>query len=1082
MTSDGKSDGDSKRLEYELMKSRLVMSGLGIAMWDMEVVSVDHTNPRNVFKWSQEFRRLLGFESVADFPDVLSSWSSRLHPDDSERVLRQFAAHISDKTGRTSYNLEYRLKTKGGEYRSFRAIGITIRDGDGSPLSVAGSLEDITERVRQQEMLENIFNAMDSHIYVTDLETDEILFANNKLKADFRLTDDVKGDKCWRHLQKAQTGRCSFCHKPALSIDNDASFTWEEDNAVTNRSLYKIDRVIDWPGGRKVHMQQCMDITPMKQAQKTLAKREKMLDTLNRVAIILLSRTHEGFADAMGEGVSLISEIADFDRMSVMRNVKKPDGLYVSQSYRWSRNSGGTTDILAVLTDVSYADLVPLWEAELSSGGYINGPVSQMHQTENIRRFGCVSVLAMPVFTGGEFWGFVVFENLRAEREFTGHEVDILRSASFMLVNVIISHEEGLRLRAADEEARLMLDKLEAAVEEAHSANNAKSNFLASMSHEIRTPLNAVVGFSMLALDNTNLDADAKDKLEKIHTSGMTILSIVNDILDISKIESGKYELFPVQYDTPSLINDVITLNIMRIGEKPVEFILDVNEDLPSLLYGDDLRVKQVFNNVLSNAFKYTNRGQVKWSITFEKDGNDCWLISTVSDTGIGIKPEGLTKLFTDYNQADIKTNRKLEGTGLGLAIAKKLVEMMDGSISVTSEYGRGTVFNIRIKQRSYTDGTIGSAVAENLRALHYAADKVKTRIARSDMSYARVLVVDDITANLDVVKGMMKPYGIKIDCVLSGRQAIELIRAGQPHYSAIFMDHMMPEMDGIEATQIIRSLDSDYARGIPIIALTANAIVGNEEMFLGNGFQAFISKPIEIARLDAVLNHYVRDKNKEQTQITKNEAGGTVELNIPGIDLTGALERFSGDIETLTAVLHSYKANTRQLLEQLDAALARGDCGEYAIAVHGLKGASYNVMAGQVGKLAEELELLARAGNADGLKAGHVNLSRVVKKLLTQMDEALTASKKTLLIANTSGAKLRSLKAKFEGRYNVLLANSASMLTKCLATNRPDLILLDGGIELGAEAEGIEVINSKSEINIPEAVDAFFTSVKRGY
>jgi PAS domain S-box-containing protein len=1075
MTSYGECDGESKRLAYELEKSRLVMSGLGIAMWDMEVVSVDHTNPQNVFRWSREFRRLLGYDSAEDFPDVLSSWSDKLHPGDRDRVLTQFAAHISDVTGQTAYNLEYRLKIKSGEYRYFRAIGITMRGSDGSPLNVIGSLEDITERVRQQEMLESIFNAMDSHIYVTDIETDEILFANNKLKADFHLTDDIKGGKCWKYIQSGQSGRCRFCNKPALSADPGASFTWEEENPVAGSWLYKIDRMIDWPGGRKVHMQQSMDITPMKQAQKTL-------DTLNRVAAVLLSRTHETFTEAMAEGIGMLTEIAGFDRMSVMRNSIKDGILHISQIYRWSAEAGGTAETLAELNDIALADLCPLWETKLSSGEHINGPVSRLPQTENLRRFGCVSVLAIPVYTGDSFWGIALFENLREEREFTGYEVDMLRSAGFMLANVIIRHEEGIRLRTADEQARLMLEKLEAAVEDARNANSAKSHFLASMSHEIRTPLNAVAGFSMLALDNANLDADTRDKLEKIHNSGMTILSIVNDILDISKIESGKYELFPVQYDTPSLINDVITLNIMRIGEKPVEFVLDVDGNLPSVLYGDDLRVKQVLNNILSNAFKYTNQGRVEWSIAFEKDGNDCWLVSTVSDTGIGIKPEGLQKLFTDYNQADIKTNRKVEGTGLGLAITKKLVEMMDGSITVTSEYGKGTVFTVRIKQLCYTDGIIGEAVADNLRALHYSADKAKSKIARADMSYARVLVVDDITANLDVVKGMMKPYGIKIDCVLSGRQAIELIRAGHPRYNAVFMDHMMPEMDGIEATQIIRELDSDYAREVPIIALTANAIVGNEEMFLGKGFQAFISKPIELARLDSVLNRYVRDKSNEHTRPVNYEATGGVELYIPGIDIGGALERFSGDIETLTGVLRSYASNTRQLLEQLDTALQLEDCEQYAIAVHGLKGASYNVMAGQVGKQAEELELLAKAGNISGLKSGHDNLSCAAKKLLTHMDEALAEQslkrpthKKTLLIADTSGAKLRSLKAQFEQRYNVLLANSAVMLTKCLSANRPDLILLSGDIEIGAEAEGVAVVRTAGGGDALEVVEGYF-------
>ncbi len=207
MTSCGKSFGECKYLTQELTKHRLIMSGLGIAMWDMEVVSEDHTNPDNAFRWSREFRQMLGYEQD-EFPDVLSSWSDRLHPADRDRVLSQFAAHISDTTGRTPYNLEYRMQVKSGEYRYFRAIGITTRSEDGSPLNVAGSLEDITERARQREMLENIFDAMDSHIYITDLVTDEILFVNQKMIADFKLDESAVGKKCWRVFQLGQHSRC----------------------------------------------------------------------------------------------------------------------------------------------------------------------------------------------------------------------------------------------------------------------------------------------------------------------------------------------------------------------------------------------------------------------------------------------------------------------------------------------------------------------------------------------------------------------------------------------------------------------------------------------------------------------------------------------------------------------------------------------------------------------------------------------------------------------------------------------------------------------------------------------------------
>jgi signal transduction histidine kinase/DNA-binding response OmpR family regulator len=414
---------------------------------------------------------------------------------------------------------------------------------------------------------------------------------------------------------------------------------------------------------------------------------------------------------------------------------------------------------------------------------------------------------------------------------------------------------------------------LEELNEVAQSAASAKSNFLANMSHEMRTPLNAIIGLSELSLNSGELVGEAASNVKKVHNSGVTLLGLVNDILDLSKIEANRFEIVPVDYDLPSLINDTVTLNVMRIGEKPLIFDLEIDGTLFSALHGDELRIKQVFNNLLSNAFKYTKKGRVSWSITSERDGDSVWLVSEIRDTGTGIRPEDVDKLFMDYNQLDVRSNRAIEGTGLGLSITKNLVKMMDGTIEVESVYGTGSTFRVRLRQGFVNDTRIGSEVAENLKSFKFVDESriSSEKLLRIHLPYARVLVVDDVLINLDVARGMMQPYQMQIDCVTSGQEAVEIIRSAKTRYNAIFMDHMMPEMDGIEATRVIREeIASDYAKSVPIIALTANAIAGNEEMFLGKGFQAFLSKPIDIQRLDQVIRKWVRDRELEAELASK--------------------------------------------------------------------------------------------------------------------------------------------------------------------------------------------------------------------
>ncbi|MDR0315946.1 MAG: transporter substrate-binding domain-containing protein [Treponema sp.] len=430
---------------------------------------------------------------------------------------------------------------------------------------------------------------------------------------------------------------------------------------------------------------------------------------------------------------------------------------------------------------------------------------------------------------------------------------------ALILVLFFRNRSEGKRLTKLVEER----------TKEVRNASEAKSHFVANMSHEMRTPMNAVIGLTNLMLEEEDIPRVAKETFKKINTAGNTLMELISDILDISKIEAGKLELTPIKYDVASLINEIVTINMVRIVNKPITFKLDINEDMPSILFGDDLRVKQILNNLLSNAFKYTKEGTVTLGIATKgaaiNDGDDIWVSFYISDTGIGIRAEDIKKLFVDYNQVDTQTNRKIEGTGLGLSITKKFVELMGGEIVVESEYGKGTTFRVRIRQGFVSDETIGKEIAENLRNFQYA-DKKKLayeKLMRPDLSYARVLVVDDFPTNLDVAAGMMRKYRMQVDCVLSGQDAVDRITAGDPVYDAIFMDHMMPEMDGMEAVTKIRELGTDYAKKLPIIALTANVAVGNEQMFLNNGFNAFLSKPFSAMSLDAIIQKWVRSNEK---------------------------------------------------------------------------------------------------------------------------------------------------------------------------------------------------------------------------
>jgi signal transduction histidine kinase/CheY-like chemotaxis protein len=515
----------------------------------------------------------------------------------------------------------------------------------------------------------------------------------------------------------------------------------------------------------------------------------------------------------------------------------------------------------------------------------------------------------------------------------------------------------------------------------ANNANDAKSKFLATMSHEIRTPMNAIIGISEIEIHRNDSSEETRNALVRIYNSGYMLLGIINDILDLSKIETGKFEIVPVKYDTVSLINDTVQLNMMRIGNKPIEFVLKISEDMPAELFGDELRIKQVLNNLLSNAFKYTKKGQVTLEMYMEGQ----FLVAKVSDTGLGMTKDQVARLFDEYSRFNMEANRTVEGTGLGMNITKNLVEMMQGSIEVESEPNVGSTFTVRFMQELTGSNAIGKELAENLQKFQLSKEmQMKSaQFVREFMPYGSVLIVDDAETNLFVAKGLMMPYGIKIETVASGFEAIEKINSGKS-YDIVFMDHMMPEMDGIETTRRIRA--AGYEK--PVIALTANAVAGQADLFLKSGFDDFISKPIDIRQLNMILKKWIRDKAPpEVVEAAKQQ--GVMESSAATEHVTATLlSVFANDAKkTLAAMEKIFKGIGTATEKNLRL---------FTTNVHAIKSALANIGELEISKMAASLEKAGKERDITTIRKetqGFMDALRdIVAKIKTEPDNTSTA------------------------------------------------------------------------------------------
>ena len=629
-----------------------------------------------------------------------------------------------------------------------------------------------------------------------------------------------------------------------------------------------------------------------------------------------------------------------------------------------------------------------------------------------------------------------------------------------------------------------MMNEIVEHEDEMEKASQMKSDFLANMSHEIRTPMNAVIGMAELALREERL-VNVHDYIGQIKSSGRLLLAIINDVLDFSKIESGKLDIIEVNYIPASMFNDVSNIVLMKLTNGNVNFDLNIPADLPSCLYGDNIRIRQILINLVGNAIKFTNSGKISVDVSFNKTSDsEIMLKIAVEDTGIGIKEEDLQKIFDSFSQVDAKRNRSVEGTGLGLAITQRLVSLMNGTLDVKSTYGKGSVFSIEIPQKiidpapgvwikdaesivgiacfsdEYTTGVFerdsarlnvetesmsrgdnfsvrfdvikrshegkrlviftdedsidmipGDIAAPggeadivlvtgftprtdidiksfvsirkpvstlSLSTVYNRCGSDTMKVSSSDDSEfiaptAKVLIVDDNAVNLTVAEGLLEPLKMSVMTAASGREAVEL--TSKYKYDIVFMDHMMPEMDGIEATHLIREKNPDY-NDIPIIALTANAVGDAREMFEREGMDGFVAKPIEVRNFYSTVRHFLPEEKIETVQPGSGSGGSSSdndsmqgELVIGDLNVASAVEML-GSRKVYLDVLKKYYNVMESKAEVISDAFAAEKWDEYTIEVHALKSSSRQIGAGELALKAEKLEMAGKTSDIDYIRA----------------------------------------------------------------------------------------------------------------
>ncbi len=807
---------------------------------------------------------------------------------------------------------------------------------------------DVTDTRRMQEdadnmlaVLKNILNNLNDNIYVSDMDTDEILFTNKKMLEEFDLTEgDAIGEICWKVFQDGFTERCSFCPEEKLSKNINTPIVWDEHNTVTDRNYKNVDTAIEWIDGKKVHLQHSTDVTDILNAQQEVKDANRRLEVAldasgagvweidfvknlytydERCAKLLV------FDDKAGS--SSVEKIMEYlEKVMIDADPEIVAGLKSKELYtewptqdiklylndgdiRYVRIFGNplrdkTGKILSIVgMNIDITDSVNM-ENELKAARQAAEDKGRVEADERSQ----IMLDATPL--AASFWdrdGKMLDCNMECVRlfglsrkeEYIDHFYDLnpeyqpdgmrtdekaakeiaaafetgYRKFEWMYLTVdgsplpvettlvrvsmrdeyrLAAYSRDLRDIKASEKARLEATEhsmdMELQAKLAIAASEAKSQFLSNMSHEIRTPMNAVIGMATL-LSEEKLNEKQSKYVNNVLVSATSLMGIINDILDLSKIEAQKLALVMSDFDLHKFLENIEEIFSFSAKNKGISFEMQLDCNLPRNICGDDIRLRQILINILGNAIKFTEKGKVLLAVKREDER----LFFRIEDTGIGMKKEDIPRIFNEFDQLNAGNNSSIRGTGLGLSISKNLIELMGGSVCVNSEYKVGSVFDFDIPFIPGNEANLDNS--KTMDDLLISAPN------------AEVLVVDDNEINLNVVSAMLKLYKIKCDTAISGPKAIKMI--SQKNYDIVFMDQMMPEMDGVEVTKNLR--ESYREDELIIIALTANAIEGAKEMLLNVGMNDYLSKPIDRKPLLKILKKWLpEDKVCQLDQINE--------------------------------------------------------------------------------------------------------------------------------------------------------------------------------------------------------------------
>lgn len=1080
----------SQEYSHDIVQLYELFSMVGVGVWDWKLT-------KGIVVYSPAWTKILGY-TIEELPQTITAWQQSVLPEDLVYASKQMDRHLFGES--PMYEAQYRMKCKNGDVIWVLDKGqVTEYDKDGKAIRFMGVLQDVTPLKNTEnrlletlESLENNHISMESEVKRHSIEMADqgrVLWTVSQISrnllavltnGNFRslmqdclrlLGESIGKSRVYIWKDRTRTDGRTCCRQIYEWVSGteviQSSVQWQE---IYYEDLPAFDAAID--GGR------CLNslIRNLSDSERRILGAQDIQSIL--IAPMTINGRRWGFIGVDNcESEQLFTSVEE--DMLLMSGSLLANAIEKMETEKALREMEERTQIMLNATPLC----CNLWTADFKNMMCNDEAVRLFElssQEEYLERFFELSPECQPNGRrsdemSGELIlktfqeGYCRFEWLHQKLDGTPIPAEItLVRIKYKDGFIVAGYTRDLREQQAMLAEIKTKESLRVARDEALLNSKAKSNFLANMSHEIRTPMNAISGFAEIILRESE-SGKTMEYANGIKSACGNLINIVNDILDISKIESGKLEIFDSSYDVASMLNDVIIISRMRLGDKPLMFTTEIDSRLPAQLVGDESRIRQILLNLLSNAIKYTQEGFVELRVLSRIEGDKATLEFTVEDSGCGIKPENLERLFEEFERVNTKKNRSVEGTGLGLAISRRLCEMMGGHIGVESTYGEGSEFVAVIPQgcpsyqplaqvkeeksvllyepreryrlsivrtlnnlkcrctpcanQSDLYNSIGAAPYDYILTAGLHLKKVQEAVLKNELPVpvaafadygeklsddkvytilfpvnclqvsallnglqederftkrnaasihfaapsARVLVVDDNPVNLQVAKGLMKPYEFMIDTAENGVEAVRMVK--DTRYDLVFMDHMMPEMDGVDATVAIRKLAGEYYQTLPIIALTANALVGTKEIFIKEGMNDYLAKPIEINKLAHILIKWL-PKSKIKKSKSNNEAVIAEQedfaWNLAGVNTEQGILSVGGSKENYLQILSAYYADGRQKCFSLPEHILENNIAAFRTEIHAIKSISATIGAIKISSMAEKLEAAAQNHNKE--------------------------------------------------------------------------------------------------------------------